>query len=152
MTGALNLPSKHFIPKNLEAIQRAHRRAQNEMAAHPTRAIQKTYYNHYFKALYQTKPAELFERRFREVFASLLDPLPVIDWQPAYHMLGKLTTHEALILVKTWTNSWTTSERYHDDKMNACLFGCVPEGSDAFGHYLRCPRLWKIIASSKKGL
>jgi hypothetical protein len=152
MVGALNLPGKHFIARNLKAIQRAQRLAKAEINAHPKRAIQKIFYFHYFKALYQNMPAELFERRFREVFAALLNPLPVIDWRPAYHVLAKLTTHEALVVVKTWSNSWTTSARFHDNKLDSCLFGCFPEGSDALGHYLCCPRLWKIIASAKAGL
>ena len=145
MVGAINLPGKHFIAKNLEAIQKAQRSAKAEISAHPTRAIQKTFYSHYFKALYKNMPAELLERRFREVFASSLNPLPVIDWSPAYAILSKLSAHEALILLKTWTNSWSTSARYHDGKLDTCLFGCFPEGADDLGHYLRCPRLWRIV-------
>ena len=92
MVGAVNLPGKHFIARNLKAIQRAQRLAKAEIDTHPKRAIQNIFYFHYFEAFYPNKPAELLERRFRDAVAAPLNPLPVIDWRPAYHVLAKLTT------------------------------------------------------------
>ena len=39
---------------------------------------------------------------------------------------------------------WTTSVRYHDNKVVQCIFGCrgAPDG---LKHYVMCPRLWDEV-------
>ena len=40
----------------------------------------------------------------------------------------------------SWTNSWATSHRFHDDKLLPCLLGCR-DCKDELKHYLQCPHL-----------
>ena len=59
-----------------------------------------------------------------------------------------------MIVIKTWANSWSTSDRYQEDLRLPCIFGCsqyegCPMGAkDFLTHYLTCPILWHLIVSS----
>ena len=61
-------------------------------------------------------------------------------------MLKSVTTHAAMTIIKTWSNSWTTSARFHDGKLVHCCFGCLAK--DDIEHYLPCSPLWKIVADA----
>jgi len=84
-------------------------------------------------------------------------------------LISKMRVHEAMQIIKTWTNSWATSVRYHESTIFPCLLGCtdkdryfgmiqVPPCPKAFGHlgsspcddfshYLICPKMWRVIDS-----
>ena len=47
-------------------------------------------------------------------------------------------------VLKTWINSWATSHRFHERIRLPCLLGCGSD--DSLHHYLRCQRLWDLIA------
>jgi hypothetical protein len=50
--------------------------------------------------------------------------------------------------IKTLTNGWATSSRYHEPVLHRCLFGCRdnPAGNkDCLKHYLYCWPLWSAI-------
>jgi hypothetical protein len=64
-------------------------------------------------------------------------------------MLKAAPMQAAVTVIKTWANSWTTSARYHDDKLGHCCFGCVHE-VDSLEHYLVCGPLWRVTASATK--
>jgi hypothetical protein len=53
----------------------------------------------------------------------------------------------AVTVIRTWANSWTTSARYHDDKLEHCCFGCVQE-ADSLEHYLACWPLWRTTSTA----
>ena len=48
---------------------------------------------------------------------------------------------EAMMLIKTWTNGWSTS--YHEEIRLPCLFGC--DAKDELLHYSGCVNLWSQI-------
>ena len=58
-----------------------------------------------------------------------------------------------MMVVKTIINSWTTSDRFHENTSQVCLFGCVAHSpifcdfscNDELAHYLRCPILWRVV-------
>ena len=52
-----------------------------------------------------------------------------------------------MTLIKTITNSWATSCRFHEPEILPCIFGC-PEERDDLAHYLRCDPLWTILATA----
>ena len=63
--------------------------------------------------------------------------------------LKKNSVSVATKVIKTWTNAWATSYRYHEGIKLPCLFGCSNSRDDQ-GHYFNCPHifaLWKFIAS-----
>ena len=52
----------------------------------------------------------------------------------------------ALAVIKTVTNAWATTDRFHEDTLWPCIFGC--DDDDALSHYLVCDPLWTICACS----
>ena len=63
-----------------------------------------------------------------------------------------------MLIIKTWANSWSTSERYQEDLCLGCVFGCngyalgnhIINFKDELSHYLACPILWAIICSVER--
>lgn len=49
------------------------------------------------------------------------------------------------MVLKTWTNGWATSHRFHEANLLKCIFGCRQSCPDSLTHYLWCPRLWAPI-------
>ena len=41
-----------------------------------------------------------------------------------------------MAVLKTWGNAWSTSERYHENLILPCIFGCG--GRDNLTHYSNC--------------
>ena len=77
-----------------------------------------------------------------------------LDFQNSVHLvscfgaLRGLRVSEAIKVLKGWCNGWATSQRYHEDKLLPCLFGCSG-CSDDLRHYLQCPHLfalWRFFA------
>ena len=52
--------------------------------------------------------------------------------------------HDVMKMVRTWSNSWTTSDRYKESCILQCLFGCRGE-LDSQKHYSKCPTLFAIV-------
>jgi len=77
----------------------------------------------------------------------------VADWEfsPATEqvlvgILRKLGVRTATAVIKTWTNTWTTSSRMHEIDRMSCIFGC--EAEDCLDHYLCCDPLWTAVISN----
>ena len=47
-------------------------------------------------------------------------------------------------LIKTWTNSWATSHRYHELLLLPCVMGCQ-DGKDDLSHYAGCIQINLIL-------
>jgi len=60
-------------------------------------------------------------------------------------VLRTMRKHDAMCVLKTWTNSWSTSKRYHETPIFACLLGCSAECIDDLYHYYQCPILRFIV-------
>ena len=152
----LDLPGGSFLARNRASIERASRAAGRTLDADPNLHIQRTYYDSYLKELYcelsngtrvGAAQTRIFEQRLAQAFASLCNPVPVIDWGPAARMLRAIPTNAAVTVFKTWANSWATSARYHDGKLDHCAFGC-PNEQDSLEHYLACGPLWSSTAAA----
>ena len=61
----------------------------------------------------------------------------------AMRVMSWMCGHEAMQVIKTWVNSWSTSYRYHEDVLLPCLLGC-PDKPDDLQHYIHCPHIWDI--------
>ena len=63
--------------------------------------------------------------------------------------MRKMRKHEAMQVIKTWCNSWSTSYRYHKKDAQGmpirhpCLLGC-PGEKDDLHHYVNCPHIWNV--------
>ena len=49
-----------------------------------------------------------------------------------------------MIMIKTLSGAWCTSDRFHEGTRRTCLFGC-PDDLDDLKHYIYCPKLWTEI-------
>ena len=56
-------------------------------------------------------------------------------------------------VIKTWANSWSTSDRYHEELKLPCIWGCrcffqcEEDARDELAHYLECPIFWAFLDS-----
>ena len=66
----------------------------------------------------------------------------------------KLGIGKFMMVIKTWANSWSTSDCYHEETRLPCIMGCqcfvsCEDGAkDVLAHYLECPILWTVIHSA----
>ena len=68
--------------------------------------------------------------------------IPAFD--SACAIMRKLRKHDVMCVIKTWTNSWSTSYRYHEPVLLPCLLGCQ-EGKDDLSHYVDCIQIQIIL-------
>jgi hypothetical protein len=68
----------------------------------------------------------------------------VPEFDNACAIMRKLRKHDAMCVIKTWTNSWSTSYRYHEPILLPCLLGCQ-EGKDDLSHYVDCIQIQIIL-------
>ncbi len=64
-------------------------------------------------------------RRFNKLLAPRLVHSSVENCGSAAKLLKKFRAHDAMRVIKSWVNSWATSDRYHEPVILPCLFGCV---------------------------
>jgi hypothetical protein len=86
----------------------------------------------------------LFAKRLTTSFKDHFRVLPPIDWARTFSVLRAASSHEAMCFVKSISNSWTKSSRFHDNKIDQCAFGCRGAPDD-LAHYLCCPWLWTEV-------
>ena len=55
--------------------------------------------------------------------------------------MHRISPSLAMSLIKSWSNSWCTTHRMHEDVCWPCIFGC-PDSEDDLHHYLKCTQLW----------
>ena len=58
-------------------------------------------------------------------------------------MSKKLGSSYCTSVIKSWLNSWATTERLQLENRRSCIFCCG--GEDALHHYLRCEPLWSCV-------
>ena len=99
---------------------------------------------------------QIFAKRADSCFCCALSGC-VIDWAAVSVALGRAAPYVAMAVIKTLSNGWTTSVRMHELVPLPCVLGCAPsrrvlatrqfndDGRDDAGHYLTCPRLWRMF-------
>ena len=61
----------------------------------------------------------------------------------------KLGKSSMMMVVKSWANAWTTSDRLHEDLRLPCILGCGDVGAkDSLSHYLSCSVFWALLNSA----
>ena len=109
----------------------------------PTSQVQKKLYKKLVTGAYPNMICSTLARRVRTLFSpyQILDS--DLDFEQAASFLRQLRKHDAMRVVKTWSNAWATSNRYHEAIRLPCLFGCAHQ-IDAQRHYVNCPLLYCI--------
>ena len=86
---------------------------------------------------------ETFSKRAGSALA--LPPLPVHTTVDRLSPnLKKMRKHDVMKVVRSWSNSWATSHRFHERIRLPCLLGCTGE-LDSMSHYTKCPILFALI-------
>jgi hypothetical protein len=63
-------------------------------------------------------------------------------------VLGALPEGVRMCFIKTLSNGWATTSRYHEAHVMSCFFGCKEHkisSKDSLKHYLYCNKLWEIV-------
>ena len=65
----------------------------------------------------------------------------------AWAMASKgLGVSHVMIILKTWSNAWCTTTRFHELHSWPCIFGCS-DREDSLQHYLNCSHFWSGVCS-----
>ena len=110
---------------------------------------------HFFAHVSRTHGLILLAVRYR----TLCPVGPPLDTQwlnaPEFAQSSKkLGIGKFMMIIKTWANSWSTSDRYHEETRLPCIMGCQcfvsceDDAKDVLAHYLECPILWTVINSA----
>ena len=115
--------------------------ARREKGVWKERALQKTIYKALMADNLDPWPA-FFSRKL-----IVLELEPGLSYTHAssrnfLELSNQLPMQARLAALKSWANSWSTSERYHEDTILPCVFGCG--GRDTVAHYITCDILWTI--------
>ena len=112
--------------------------------AAPPPGLQAAVANVVGRALHPSSLAEVVRKR-----ASKLLQLPVSERAVSdlFAVLKASRPHVAMCCVKTVSNAWATSHRYHEQVRLGCVFGCGG-ADDSLSHYLSCSVLWTLVGDS----
>jgi hypothetical protein len=143
---SLGLDGKTWIDKDAAQIRAAVTETLASFLESPDRCtkIQNILDARLTDALYPPRLSQLFCLRLQSSLGVARDQLSEIDWTRLFEVLKSTSTHEAMCVIKTISNSWTTSARFHDGKLEHCCFGCRGARDD-LAHYLCCCRLWTEV-------
>ena len=61
-----------------------------------------------------------------------------------WSLKSRMSVHEAMQIMKTWTNSWAASVRYHASTTFPCLLGCTHKDK-YFGIFSMPPCPWRLV-------
>lgn len=121
--------------------------ADRHFREQPKLAVQKVAYQAHLRNIYPSDLDIVLQRRLK---STLGDAFSQGGLDSALQCLGRLPTHEVVQVLKTWSNSWATSHRFHESQRLPCLLGCE-SGLDSLVHYAFCPVIRDIVCQ-KVGL
>ena len=111
--------------------------------------IQKLVYKKILANRFGNNLNDTFQRRLTSLFQPYeLDFQQSILLDRCWGALRKCRVADAVKVIKTWSNGWATSSRYHEGLILPCLFGCK-SCIDCLEHYIQCPHLlalWTFLA------
>ena len=106
-------------------------------------------YKRFKPALYNSDFVKLFRRRLYSLFPDFGNDIESIMWPNVFAAMRSLSMHQAMTVVKTLANAWTTTRRYHEEVRWRCIFGC-PGCMDELQHYVVCIRLRRALFKATK--
>jgi len=107
-------------------------------------SVQAIAYRNLFDVLHPDDNLKILSRRLH----SILGIFCAEGWLDAVTpTLRKLKCYEAIQVLRTWSNSWSTSYRYHEARKLPCLLGC-PGMPDSITHYSSCPLIHEYVSAT----
>jgi hypothetical protein len=118
--------------------------ALNQMSCSPHKvAVQAIAYRHLFKFLHPDDNCIVLSRRLRFILGTFCAD----GWFDAVTpLLSQLKCYESVQVLRTWSNSWSTSYRYHESRRLPCLLGC-DDMPDCISHYASCPLIHEYVSA-----
>ena len=107
-------------------------------------------YKHLLSSRFQPDLRLLVHTRLSKMFAPYETNMQSLDLDCAFKIMRSMRAHDSIRILKTWTNAWCTSSRFHDDIMHPCYFGC--EAKDSMSHYVNCPTLFAVLSFMCEGV
>jgi len=145
---AVNLKSARSGFPELTNVNKGFSEAMQEVSsAHRNKTkpkLQKILYKHLLPSIYPLSTSHLIAKRARDLAPAQADDVDLQQIEAACSLLRKLPHYACSHIVKTWVNSWATSDRFHEEVRHKCFFGC-PHAKDQLLHYLSCPALWAAL-------
>jgi hypothetical protein len=103
--------------------------------------VQKWAYPEFLRLLYPDDLALVLQRRLQKILGSNFNPDSLA---PALLIVKSLKPHVAVQVLKTWSNAWATTHRFHEARRLPCLFGC-PDEADSLNHCALCPYIKSVM-------
>ena len=97
--------------------------------------------SNFLATIYPSDLTSVLQRRLRRILGPVFDSGSL---DPALIVLKTLRPFEVMQVIKTWSNAWATSHRFHESGRLPCLMGC-PDEPDSLDHYASCVRMESII-------
>ena len=63
-------------------------------------------------------------RRVKTLFPDVISSLDNIDFNGLQAFMASLPSRKATMIIKTWSNAWCTSHRFHEEQRLTCIYGC----------------------------
>ena len=98
-------------------------------------------YPEFLRLLYPDDLAILLQRRLQKIIGPNFSPDSLA---PALLVVKSLKPHVAVQVLKTWSNAWATSHRFHESRRLPCLFGCHNK-PESLNHYAFCPYIKSTV-------
>jgi hypothetical protein len=119
--------------------------ALNEVSCRPHQvAVQAIAYRHLFKFLHPDDNCIILSRRLHFILGKFCAD----GWLDAVTpLLSQLKCFESVQVLRTWSNSWSTSYRYHESRRLPCLLGCH-DMPDCISHYSSCPLIHEYVSAT----
>jgi len=114
---------------------------------HVHNGIQGLASEYFLGEIYPNNVKAVLLRRLQRILGSCFNPGSL---DPALHLLSLMRPFEVMQVIKTWSNSWATTFRFHEAGRLPCLLGC-PDEPDSLDHYAFCSRMQNIIAQCVAG-
>jgi len=116
----------------------------NEVFCSPHKvAVQSLAYRNLFDSLHPDDNLKTLTRRLHSILGSFCAEGWLEDVKP---FLVQLKGYEVVQVLRTWSNSWSTSYRYHETHRLPCLMGC-PGKPDSISHYACCPLIHEYVSA-----
>ena len=103
--------------------------------------VQKWAYPEFLRLLYPDDLAIVLQRRLQKIIGPNFNPDSLA---PALLIVKSLKPHIAVQVIKTWSNAWATTHRFHQARRLPCLFGCL-DAPDCLNHYAFCPFVINVM-------
>jgi len=106
--------------------------------------VQAIAYRNLFESLHPDDNLKILSRRLHSTLGIFCVEGWLDDVTPT---LRKLKCYEVVQVLRTWSNSWSTSYRYHESRKLPCLLGC-PGMPDCIAHYSSCPLIHEYVSAT----